>query len=77
MRAVYADWKAGGQMNYSESIAEKWWRRGREVDGLRFDPAKIGRLRELGIDYLVLGRAHRLKDRAPVYENGEFVVYSE
>jgi len=77
MRAVYVDWKAGGQMNYSETIAEEWWRRWREVDGLRFDPAKIGRLRELGIDYLVVGRAHRLKDRAPVYEDDEFVVYFE
>jgi hypothetical protein len=74
-RAVYVDWKAGGQINYSESIAREWWRRWRNVNALEFDPNEVAGLHALGIDYLVLGGSLRLRDRQPAYENTEFLVY--
>ncbi len=75
-RAVYVDWKAGGQMNFHESLATEWWQRWQSTNALRFDASETGRLPGLGIDYLVLSAAHRLPDGQPVYETNEFVVYS-
>ncbi len=71
LRAVYVDWKSGGQMNYHESIAMEWWQRWQETSGLRFN-----HLPSPDIDYLVLAPNHRLPDRKPVYENTQFVLYS-
>ena len=74
-RAVYVDWKSGGQINYSESIAQEWWTRWQSVNALQFRPREVEGLGDLGIDYLVLGSSLRLNDRPPTYENREFVVY--
>jgi hypothetical protein len=74
-RAVYVDWKAGGQMNFHESLATEWWQRWQNTNALRFDSSEAGRLAGLGIDYLVLSAAHRLPDRQPVYETNELLVY--
>ncbi len=75
-RAVYVDWKAGGQMNFHESLALEWWQRWQNTSALRFDASEAGRLPGLGIDYLVLSATHRLADRQPVYETNELIVYS-
>jgi hypothetical protein len=74
-RAVYVDWKSGGQMNFSERLAREWWQRWQNTNALKFNAAEVGRLPDLGIDYLVLSPAHRLMDRQAVFENREFVVY--
>jgi hypothetical protein len=74
-RAVYVDWKSGGQMNFSEPLAEEWWQRWRNTNALRFDPSEVSRLPGWGIDYLVLSAAHRLQSRQPEYENSQFIVY--
>jgi hypothetical protein len=74
-RAVYVDWKSGGQMNFSEPLAREWWQRWQNTNELRFDPAEAGRLARMGIDYLVLSPVHRLAGRRPAYENSQFVVY--
>jgi hypothetical protein len=75
-RAVYVDWKSGGQMNFNESLALEWWQRWQNTNALRFDPSETVRLSGLGIDYLVLSAIHRLHDRPPVYETNDLVVYS-
>lgn len=75
LRAVYVDWKSGGQMNFSEPLAREWWQRWQATNALHFDPAEVGRLAGMGIDYLVLSAGHRLMDRQPEYENSQFVVY--
>ncbi len=74
-RAVYVDWKSGGQMNFSESLGLEWWQRWQATNALHFDPSEVSRLPGLGIDYLVLSRNLRLQDRQPVYENSQYVVY--
>jgi hypothetical protein len=75
-RAVYVDWKSGGQMNYSKTIGGDWWDRWTSVNGLQFQPGEIEKLPALGIDYLVLTRANRLPDRPTAYENSDFTVYA-
>jgi hypothetical protein len=76
-RAVYVDWKSGGQMNFSEPLAREWWQRWQNTNELRFDPSEVSRLTGMGIDYLVLSPAHRLADRQPVYENSQFILYKQ
>ena len=71
-RAVYVDWKGGGQANFFEDIALEWRRRWQSAMSNHPNPA---RLQALGIDYLVLSPRHRLPKLNPVFENREFVVY--
>jgi hypothetical protein len=75
LRAVYVDWKSGGQMNFSEPLAKEWWQRWQETNALHFDRSVLSRLPALGIDYLVLTPSHRLTDRDPEYENSQFILY--
>jgi hypothetical protein len=75
LRAVYVDWKSGGQMNFSEPLAKEWWQRWLATNALHFDRSVLSRLPALGIDYLVLTPSHRLPDRQPEYVNSEFILY--
>ena len=75
-RAVYVDWKSGGQINFSEPLAREWWQRWQETNALHFDPLELRGFPALGIDYLVLTPSHRLTDRQPEYENSQFVLYN-
>jgi hypothetical protein len=76
LRAVYVDWKGGGQINYFADLGEQWWTRWQQVLATPFDARNVARYRELGIDYVVLSPRNRLADRAPVFENGAYVVYA-
>src|SRR5579884_1078647 len=49
IRAIYVDWKSGGQVNYFRDFALEWWQRWNSI------PAPVERYRQLGIDYIVLG----------------------
>jgi hypothetical protein len=71
LRAVYVDWKGGGQVNYLSGFGEQWWFRWQQVFDRPIDPA---RYEALGVRYLVLRPSHRLPLPA-VYENGGYVVY--
>ena len=75
LRAVYVDWKSGGQINFSAPVALEWWQRWQATNELRFNASQIGRLPSMGIDYLVLPAKSRLPDRGTVYENNQFVLY--
>jgi hypothetical protein len=76
LRAVYVDWKGGGQINYFTDLGEQWWTRWQQVLASPFDPRKVARYRELGIDYVVLSPRDRLAGRAPVFENASYLVYA-
>ena len=75
-RAVYVDWKGGGQVNYLAGLGERWWRRWQQTLGAPFVPADVSRYGALGIDYLVVRPGDRLAGRAAVFENGSYVVYA-
>lgn len=75
-RAVYVDWKGGGQVNYLPELGAQWWSRWQEATmAAPFKPVMVVRYRPLGIDYIVLSPRNRLPDRTPVFENAQYVVY--
>ena len=74
LRAVYVDWKGGGQINYLRAFADDWWFRWHETLGAGFHPAALLRYEALGITWLVLRPEHAL-DRPPQFRNEKYVVY--
>lgn len=75
LRAVYVDWKGGGQVNLLKDFALQWWERWSEVMEPGYAPKRIPDYTARGIDYLVLTKANRMQDRAALFENNAFVVY--
>lgn len=72
LRAVYVDWKSGGQVNFLRDFSREWWSRWKEtMDRKSYDPNRD--YSALGIDYVVLDRA--VPGRAPVFENARYRVY--
>lgn len=75
LRAVYVDWKAGGQINFLKAFAREWWPRWQQTMTGKFNPAKVNSYAARGIDYVVLRARNRLAGKTPVYENSRYVVY--
>jgi len=74
LRAVYVDWKAGGQVNYIPGFAEQWWFRWQQTLAAKFNPAAMPKYSGLGIQYVVLQSNDRLP-RATEFENESWLVY--
>jgi hypothetical protein len=75
LRALYVDWKSGGQVNYLRKFSEEWWRRWRQTTSLKPLPQAISLFADWGVDYIVVRPEHRIEGRATVYENERFLVY--
>jgi hypothetical protein len=75
LRAVYVDWKGGGQVNYLKELGDLWWDRWEETGKGKFRPADLNKLRRLNIDYIVLRAQNKLPGETPVFANDRFVVY--
>ena len=75
VRAIYVDWKSGGQVNFFKDLGEEWWSRWQQTLAQPFDPRDVTRYRRLGIDYIVVNPKNRLPDAAPAFENARYVVY--
>jgi hypothetical protein len=71
LRALYADWKSGGQVNFHPEFAELWRERWEQVR----EPQSLDRYRELGIDYAVFPTPKRPAGATPIYSNAEWAVY--
>jgi len=74
-RALYVDWKGGGQINYIKGFGEDWWSRWNQTMLARPTKALLPKYNGLGIEYIVV----RPNDRLPIpalYENPSYVVYS-
>lgn len=72
LRAVYVDWKAGGQVNFFKEFAAEWWSRWQKT---MTGPVELSLYRGLGIDYVVVRAEHRRPGEQSVFENPRFVVY--
>jgi hypothetical protein len=72
LRAVFVDWKSGGQVNYSKDFAEQWWTR---YQLTMTAPINIPEYQAFGISYIVVKPEHRLP-RSAVYENTSYLVYA-
>ena len=75
LRAVYVDWKAGGQVNFFKDLGEEWWSRWQRTMAAPFNPGAMTSYRGLGIDYVVLQAKHRLAGVTPLFENPSYVAY--
>jgi hypothetical protein len=75
LRAVYVDWKGGGQVNFFRDFGEQWWFRWQQTVGRGFQASDLPRYGGLGIGYAVVNVSHRLP-QPPVFENGRYAVYS-
>jgi hypothetical protein len=65
LRAVYVDWKGGGQMNYIQGFGAEWWNRWQQRVAAAKNPG-------LGVNYIVLRKRN---SQAPVFENASYAVY--
>jgi hypothetical protein len=70
-RAVYVDWKSGGQVNYFPDFALEWWSR---WQGTMLRRASDAELAARGVDYVVVPPGAR-PGTAPVYSNAGYAVY--
>jgi len=75
VRAIYVDWKSGGQANYLPGFAEQWWFRWQQTNANRFRPAMLPKYTALGVQYVVLQPKNRLP-RPPAFENANYAVYA-
>jgi hypothetical protein len=74
LRAVYVDWKGGGQVNYLPDFAADWWFRWQQtMQG--FHAGDLPRYEALGIGYVVLPPGEKLP-QSPVFQNADYAVYS-
>jgi hypothetical protein len=74
-RALWVDWKSGGQVNYFESFAREWWARWQETMEGDYSTKRLQGMLDLPVDYFVLQRRNRLAQIKPVYQNEKYVVY--
>jgi hypothetical protein len=71
-RALFADWKAGGQVNFHKQFSEIWWQRWQMIE----KPQPLDRYAALGIDYVIFkASSKRSQEAAPVYSNSNYIVY--
>lgn len=75
LRALYVDWKSGGQANLLKDYGFEWWKRWHAVNRSELPLRPLGEYRRLGIDYLVVQRGHEPPDAAPVYRNARWAVF--
>lgn len=73
LRAVYVDWKGGGQVNYLPELGEEWWARWQDT---MLRPIDFEHYRQIAIDYAVLPPDRPIRNRTPVFRNGRYLVYS-
>lgn len=73
LRAVYTDWKAGGQVNYFPHYASEWWKRWNTAIVPPFTSEGVPVLAGLGVDYLVLSKSSL--PQSPVWSNPAYRVY--
>ena len=75
LRAVYVDWKGGGQVNYLRDFGEQWWFRWQQTMANDYRPQYFPKYSGLGISYVVLQAPNHMP-RPPAFENAKYVVYA-
>jgi hypothetical protein len=70
LRALYMDWKSGGQINFLRSFAAIWGERWPRLRRVR----PLNHYRARPIDYLVFRRENAPKGIEPIWQNGRYVV---
>jgi hypothetical protein len=73
LRAIYVDWKGGGQVNYLPELGAEWWGRWQDV---MLRPADLSHYSELGIAYAVVPAERAIAGDQSVFQNSRYRVYS-
>ena len=76
LRAVYVDWKGGGQVNYLPLLADEWWRRWKLASEHPPSAASLGTYKTWGVDYVVTRATAAMPGAVPVYSNPAYRVYA-
>jgi len=76
VRAVFVDWKAGGQVNLLPSLGLEWWRRWKAVMEGKFEPGNMRRYTGEPIDYLVVKKKNAIEGWKVLYENEAYRTYA-
>ncbi len=76
LRAIYVDWKGGGQVNTVKAFGQEWWTRWQETMAKKFEPELLNRYPDLGITHVVLKTASPLPSHTPLFKNKMYAVYS-
>lgn len=71
-RAIYVDWKGGGQVNYFEDVALEWWARWQAVI---LKQASDAELAARGVDYVIVELRDIRHGVLPIYSNAGYAVY--
>ncbi|HLH20608.1 MAG TPA: hypothetical protein VKX45_25495 [Bryobacteraceae bacterium] len=75
LRAVYVDWKSGGQVNYLKDFGGEWWFRWQQTLARGFRPDDWPRYSGLGIRYVVFETPAPGVVGTPVFTNSRYLVY--
>jgi len=71
LRAVYVDWKGGGQVNYIHDFGDDWWFRWQQTIARGYHREDLPRYEALGISYVVLRKPDT---GAPVFTTAAYAV---
>ena len=71
-RALFVDWKIGGQVNYSRELSFEWWRRMQLVDDKK---RTFESWRSEGVDYVVLKAPTPFASGSEVFRNARYAIY--
>ena len=76
-RALYVDWKGGGQVNYLPDFALEWWKRWQETREGRWNvrAADLRRIAAMGVDYVVVPTEKPIPGEEPAFRNQCFRAY--
>ena len=74
-RAVYVDWKSGGQVNYLKDFAEEWRTRWEHRKSHRLRRRRHPAVSQPGRRLPGSAAEHRLAGIEPVYWNSQYAVY--
>jgi hypothetical protein len=71
LRAIFVDWKGGGQSNFLPEFSRDWMDRWKRVNA----PLTLDAYRQLGVDYVVFVARNKPAGIQPVFENASWAVY--
>jgi hypothetical protein len=74
-RALYVDWKGGGQVSQNWAFAREWQNRWNWTREARAPLLSAGEYASAGIDYVVVGPQNGLPGLQPVYSNAGWKVF--
>ncbi len=75
LRALYVDWKSGGQANLLRDYGYEWKRRWEAVREARPPLLALEEYARLGVDWIVVTPSNAPQGAAPAFRNARFAVF--